>query len=116
MSTRRILLTSRNLVVMRAVLLAAVIAAVFAAPVRAQAPAPAPVDQWTFSITPYLWLPNVNGTLKYSIPPGAAGSPEVEAGPSDYLQNLQSVIMLSGDVRKDRWSVFTDVIYLAFFR
>jgi hypothetical protein len=85
---------------------------IFTAPAQAQSVAPA--DQWKFSITPYLWLPNVNGTLKYSIPPGAGGSPEVEAGPNDYLQNLQAVIMLSGEVRKDRWSVFTDVIYLAF--
>jgi hypothetical protein len=94
------------------VLLAAMTAAIFTAPAYAQSVAPA--DQWIFSITPYLWLPNVNGTLKYGIPPGAAGSPEVETGPNDYLENLQAVIMLSGEVRKDRWSVFTDVIYLAF--
>ena len=102
----------RQRFVMRMVLLAAMTAMIFTAPAQAQSVAPA--DQWKFSITPYLWLPNVNGTLKYSIPPGAGGSPEVEAGPNDYLQNLQSVIMLSGEARKDRWSVFTDVIYLAF--
>jgi len=102
----------RQRFVMRMVLLAAMTAMIFTAPAQAQSVASA--DQWKFSITPYLWLPNVNGTLKYSIPPGAGGSPEVEAGPNDYLQNLQSVIMLSGEARKDRWSVFTDVIYLAF--
>ena len=102
----------RQRFVTRMVLLAAMTAMIFTAPAQAQSVAPA--DQWKFSITPYLWLPNVNGTLKYSIPPGAGGSPEVEAGPNDYLQNLQAVIMLSGEVRKDRWSVFTDVIYLAF--
>ena len=93
-------------------LLAAIFTTILTAPAQAQSVAP--VDQWTFSITPYLWLPNVNGTLKYSIPPGAGGSPEVEAGPNDYLQKLQAVIMLSGEARKDRWSVFTDVIYLSF--
>ena len=102
----------RQRFVMRMVLLAAMTAMIFTAPAQAQSVASA--DQWKFSITPYLWLPNVNGTLKYSIPPGAGGSPEVETGPNDYLQNLQAVIMLSGEVRKDRWSVFTDVIYLAF--
>ena len=102
----------RQRFVTRMVLLAAMTAMIFTAPAQAQSVASA--DQWKFSITPYLWLPNVNGTLKYSIPPGAGGSPEVEAGPNDYLQNLQSVIMLSGEARKDRWSVFTDVIYLAF--
>jgi hypothetical protein len=92
--------------------LLAISALIIAAPARAQSVSPA--DQWTFSLTPYLWLPNVNGTLKYSIPPGAGGSPEVEAGPNDYLQNLQAVIMISGEARRDRWSVFTDIIYLEF--
>ena len=105
-------LISQHRIVMGMVLLAAMTALMFTNPAQAQSATPS--DQWTFSITPYLWLPNVNGTLKYSIPPGAGGSPEVEAGPNDYLQNLQAVIMLSGEVRKDRWSVFTDVIYLAF--
>jgi hypothetical protein len=73
-----------------------------------------PGDQWTFSITPYLWLPNVNGTLRYGIPPGASGSPEVKAGPNDYLENLTFAMMISGEARKDRWLVFTDLIYLDF--
>jgi hypothetical protein len=96
-------------VVLALLMLTAIFAPVMTA--QAQAQSNAPPDQWTFSITPYLWLPNVNGTLKYSVPPGA-GSPEVETGPNDYLQNLQAVIMISGEVRKDRWSVFTDLIYL----
>jgi len=94
------------------VLLVVMITMIFTAPAQAQSMSPA--DQWTFSLTPYVWLPNINGTLKYSIPPGAGGSPEVEVGPNDYLQNLQAVIMLSGEVRRDRWSVFTDLIYLGF--
>lgn len=94
------------------VVLAAITALVF--PGLAHAQTDAPAGQWKFSITPYLWLPNVNGTLRYDIPQGAGGSPEVETGPNDYLQNLQSVVMLSGEVRRDRLSVFTDVIYLAF--
>ncbi len=71
-------------------------------------------DQWNFSITPYLWLPNVDGTLKYSPPPGPGGSPEVEVGPVDYLENLKFAMMLTGEVRKKRWAVFTDIIYLDF--
>lgn len=71
-------------------------------------------DHWTFALTPYLWLPNVNGTLKYRVPPGAAGSPEVLTGPNNYLENLQSVLMISGEARKDKWSIMADVIYLDF--
>ena len=96
------------------VLLIVIVATVFTTPAHAQTAAPA--DQWQFSITPYLWLPNINGTLKYNLPPntGGSGSPEVEAGPNDYLQNLQALVLLSADVRKDRWTVFTDIIYLGF--
>jgi hypothetical protein len=104
--------TPRRRAVKNMVLLAATFAAIFTVPAQAQAAASA--DQWTFSITPYLWLPNVNGTLKYNIPPGAGGSPEVETGPNDYLQALQAIVMISGEARRDRWSVFTDLIYLDF--
>ena len=76
------------------------------------AAAQTPGSQWTFSITPYLWLPNIDGTLKYNIPPGGGGSPEVQVGPNDYLEALRFAMMIAGEVRKDRWSVFTDVIYL----
>ena len=79
------------------------------APLAAQAQ-----DAWTFSLTPYAWLPNVNGTLKYEIPPGAGGSPEVDTGPNNYLENLSAVLMLTGEARKGKWSVFSDFIYLKF--
>jgi hypothetical protein len=78
------------------------------------ATAQTPGDEWKFSITPYLWLPNIDGTLKYSIPPGATGSPEVQVGPNDYLEALRFAMMISGEVRKDRWFAFTDFIYLDF--
>jgi hypothetical protein len=94
------------------VLLSVIAAMIF--PVPAQGQTAAPADEWKFSITPYLWLPNINGTLKYTIPPGAQGSPEVETGPNDYLQNLQALVLLSGEVRRDRWSMFADIIYLGF--
>ncbi|HJY76761.1 MAG TPA: hypothetical protein VKE95_09020 [Burkholderiales bacterium] len=71
-------------------------------------------EEWKFSLTPYLWLPNINGTLKYSIPPGAAAGPEVDTGPNNYLENLSFALMLAGEARKGKWSVFTDLIYLDF--
>ena len=71
-------------------------------------------EGWTFSLTPYLWLPNINGTLKYAIPPGGGGRPEVETGPNDYLENLSFALMLAGEARKGKWSLFTDLIYLDF--
>lgn len=71
-------------------------------------------DRWTFAITPYLWLPNVNGTLSYSTPSGNTGSPVANAGPNDYLENLEAVLMLAGEARNGRWLALADVIYLDF--
>ena len=34
--------------------------------------------------------------------------------PNDSVDALQAVLLLSGEVRRDRWSVFADFIYLAF--
>jgi len=94
------------------IILATLAALALCGPLSATAQTPG--NQWAFSITPYLWLPNINGTLKYSVPPGGGGSPEIQVGPSDYLEALRFAMMISGEVRKDRWSVFTDVIYLNF--
>jgi hypothetical protein len=102
------MLTRRQRIMSGMVLLALMTAAIFT--VTAQAQSVAPADTWKFSITPYLWLPTIDGTLKYNIPPGAGGSPSFEVGPNDY----QFAMMISGEVRKDRWSVFTDIIYLSF--
>lgn len=95
---------------MVAVVLTAVIVAGQARVSFAQSPS----NQWQFAITPYLWLPNIDGTLKYNVPPGTSGRPEVEVGPNDYLENLDFVIMINAEVRKGKWSAFTDVIYLDF--
>jgi len=70
-------------------------------------------DQWAFTVTPYLWLPNINGTLKFQLP-NLNASAGVEAGPNDYLENLDLALMVSGEARKGKWSIFTDVIYLDF--
>lgn len=79
----------------------------------AQAAGP-PAERWQFSITPYLWLPNIDGTLKFSIPPGAGGSPEVGVGANDYLENLDFALMLAGEARRGRWAIISDIIYLDF--
>jgi hypothetical protein len=68
-------------------------------------------DTWQFSITPYLFLPNINGTLKYQLPPG---DPEVGLGPHEYLQALNYLLMVSGEARKGDWGVLTDFILLDF--
>lgn len=71
-------------------------------------------DRWQFSVTPYLWLPSINGTLKYRPPPGSSGSPDVDVGSDNYLENLDIALMLTGEARKGDWAIFSDVIYLDF--
>ncbi len=71
-------------------------------------------EGWSFSLTPYLWLPNINGQLKYAIPPGGGARPEVDTGPNNYLENLSLALMLAGEARKGKWSAFTVLIYLDF--
>jgi hypothetical protein len=96
----------------RIIIIATVAALTLCGPLGAAAQTPG--SQWAFSITPYLWAPNIDGTLKSSVPHGSGGSLEVQAGPNDYLENLSMALMISGEARKGRWSVFTDFIYLDF--
>jgi hypothetical protein len=96
----------------RLITLASLAALILCGPLVAAAQTPG--DEWKFSITPYLWLPNIDGTLKYNVPPELSGSPEVETGLNEYLENLDLAFMISGEARKSRFSVFTDVIYLDF--
>ena len=66
-------------------------------------------DKWSFKVTPYFWFINIEGNLRYS--PRAGGSPHVEISNEELLENLDFGFMLSGEARKGRWSIFTDVIY-----
>ena len=71
-------------------------------------------SHWTFSLAPYIWLPNINGTLRYDPPPSSATRPEVETGPNDYLENLDFALMIAAEARKGDWAFLTDIIYLDF--
>jgi len=79
-------------------------------PVHAEGPPPA--DRWNFAIQPYLWLPNLNGSLSYSIPPGGGGSANVDVNNNTVLENLNFALMLTAEARKGRWALVTDFIYL----
>jgi hypothetical protein len=72
-------------------------------------------DAWTFSVTPYLFLPTINGTTRFNLPPASGdGRFDIELGPNDYLSNLQATAMLTGEARKGRFSIATDLVYLSF--
>ncbi|MTW19592.1 hypothetical protein [Allochromatium palmeri] len=71
---------------------------------------------WHFTLTPYLWLPNINGTIDGHVLGSDLGDfrTSTEIGPNDYLQNLKFGVMATGEVRKGDWSVLTDIIYIDF--
>ncbi len=95
-----------------AVISAALAAILLLAPFHAIAQAGG--DQWRFTLTPYLWLPNMDGTLKFSTPPGTGGGPSVNVVPNNYLENLDFAMMLAGEARKGDWAIISDLIYLDF--
>lgn len=67
---------------------------------------------WHYTVTPYLWFPNINAKLNYQLPGRAVNEFQTRIGPNDYLSNLEFAVMLTGEVRKGNWSAFTDIIYL----
>lgn len=70
-------------------------------------------DDWEYSLTPYIWLPTIDGTLKYNLPPGSGGSPDISVGPTDWLDLLNWGALVSGSARNCRFSVFSDLVYLS---
>jgi hypothetical protein len=79
--------------------------------VAAEASSASADTPWQFAISPYLWLPSVGGTLRFTLPDGGA---DASTGPYDYLDHLRFALMLQGEARKGDWSIFADSIYLSF--
>lgn len=87
--------------------------ACMAAPVLSRADTTS--EEWTFHLTPYLWLPTIDGTLNYDAPPAGgagAGRPRVEVGPADWLELLNFGMLIAGGAQKGRLALHADLIYL----
>ena len=97
----------REAIITRTLTLFAVLAVLLVSP-PADAAQPAN-DKWQFSITPYLWLPTIDGTLQFH--GRAGGNPEVnvKANPGDYLSDLEMALLLAFEVRKGKWLLHSDV-------
>jgi Copper amine oxidase N-terminal domain len=79
-------------------------------PARAMAP-----KEWQVSLTPYVWLPSINGLLHYDIsqiPGGGSGTLSLSAGPSGYLNKLDSGLAFTGDAHNRYFDVFTDFLWM----
>ncbi|HMF08630.1 MAG TPA: hypothetical protein VKJ00_05800 [Thermoanaerobaculia bacterium] len=79
-------------------------------PLRAFAQTPSS-DEWKFTVGLYVWLPTINADLRYGLPPGQPGNPNVEIGPNSYLTHLNVAIPVVAEARKGDFSIFTDFFY-----
>jgi outer membrane receptor protein involved in Fe transport len=83
-------------------------------------------DEWRFTLVPYIWLPSVSGSFKFTLPPPGTGPAPVPGVPTatvsssadvssnDYLSNLTFAGMLSFEAAKGRWSLLSDILYVDF--
>ena len=69
-------------------------------------------DEWRWNLTPYVWLPTIDGHVKYDVPPDGGGGPDVSIGPTDWLDLLNFAALVSASAHKGRFAVFTDLVYL----
>lgn len=69
-------------------------------------------DQWKLSLMPYLWLPSVEGNLRYGPPASGGAAPRISVDADTLIGDLDFAMMLSGEARRGRWSVVADWIYL----
>jgi hypothetical protein len=69
---------------------------------------------WSFSVTPYVWAPSVEGDLRYNRPgpTGGASSAGVSMDATNILEALNFAAMVAAEARNGRFSILTDFIYL----
>ena len=63
-------------------------------------------DRWRFTIIPYIWLPSLSGSMKLTLPAG------LESTSTDVSSDLEFGALLEMELRKGRWFIFSDFMYL----
>jgi hypothetical protein len=51
--------------------------------------------------------------MNFTPPPGGGSAPNIEVGPTDWLDWLNIGVLVGGTARRGRFSIFTDVVYLS---
>ncbi len=69
-------------------------------------------DDWQFQVMPYIWLPTIEGSLHYQ-PPAGGGAPNVGIGPTDWLDLLNTGVLIAASAKKGRFTILTDAVYLS---
>ena len=75
--------------------------------------AESPSDDWQWAVTIYGWLPDITGDTHFPAAPGGpTDGPSIDISGGDILDALEFAFLSALEVRKGRWGVATDVIYL----
>jgi hypothetical protein len=69
---------------------------------------------WSFNVAPYLWMPTIDTTMKFNLPPAVGGTLTTDSsiGFGDLLSHLNFATMVAAEAKYDRLSVLTDFIYM----
>ena len=72
--------------------------------------------KWHYSIRPYVFFPQINGTFQFRVPGlGTSHGPVTispHEPPSKYLQHVNGLTMIGGDIRKNGFVASFDYIWL----
>ena len=72
--------------------------------------------RWHFSVTPYVFLPDINGTFQFSVPALGKGHGPVTISAHEplgnYLQHINGLTMITGEARNNRFVTSFDYIWL----
>jgi hypothetical protein len=71
---------------------------------------PGRLADWSFEISPYLWMAGLDGTIQ-----PVAGGPTFQSSLSfgDILENLDAGFFISGSARRDRFVILGDLYYIS---
>ena len=94
--------------------LALVLAGLLSAQVVYAQPAQSPsfrsnpvTDQWSYSITPYLWALGIRGSISQN----NLSTGQIRLAPGDVLSDLKMAGMIVAEARKDRFGLYLDAMY-----
>jgi hypothetical protein len=65
---------------------------------------------WQFGVSIYGWFPDIDGETAFTQP---GGSNDFTIGIDDILDNLEFTLMGTLDMRKGRWGLLTDLVYMS---
>ena len=96
------------------ILVAALLAGVAlpaAAQVSTSAPPPAGKDGWSFTVTPYVWMPTIHSETNLTGPQGGTVTTNANIGVGDYFRDINFAFMGGAEARFQNFSVLTDIFY-----